>query len=100
MEAEDLDLPRIDGPGKPGQFRDLDAIAPSVEAIQGGAGCSHADRSVDRAQQLFALPGCGDLTGGSPAAVAGFQRASWSAMNASMSSRRACSSSTPRAERN
>jgi hypothetical protein len=63
MEAEDLDLPRIDGPGKPGQFRDLDAIAPSVEAIQGGAGCSHADRSVDRAQQLFALPGCGDLTG-------------------------------------
>jgi hypothetical protein len=63
VEAEDLDLPRLDGPGKPGQLRDLDAIAPAVEAIQAGAGCSYADRSVDRAQQLFALPGCGDLTG-------------------------------------
>jgi hypothetical protein len=62
MEGEDLGLPRLDGPGKPGEFRDLDAIAPPVEALQRGPGVGQVT-SVDRAQQLLALPGGRHLTG-------------------------------------
>ena len=64
MECEDLDLPRPDGAGEPGQLSNLDAIAPPVEAVQGGAGRGRADRGGDGPQQFLALPGRGDLTGG------------------------------------
>jgi hypothetical protein len=47
-----------------GQLRDLDAVCPAVEAIQGGAGYRRASRGVDRSQQLLALPGGSDLTSG------------------------------------
>jgi hypothetical protein len=44
--SEDLGLSGSYGASQPGQLGDLDAIAPAVKAIQGGAGCWHADRNV------------------------------------------------------
>ena len=64
MEGEDLDLPRLDGPGKPGQLGNVDAVRPLVEALQRGVGRYRVDRGVDSPQQLLALPGGGHLTGG------------------------------------
>ena len=59
MEGEDLGLPDSHGAGQPGQLRNLDAITPAVEAVQGGMGRRRAARGVDRSQQLLALPGRG-----------------------------------------
>jgi hypothetical protein len=71
MEGEDLGLPGAHGTRQPGQFRDLDAVCPVVEAVQGGVGCRRADRSIDGPEQLFALPGRGHLTGQIPSGHAG-----------------------------
>jgi hypothetical protein len=64
MEGQDLSLPGPDGTGKPGQLRDADAVCPVVEALQRGPGGRRADRGIDGPQQLFALPGDGDLASG------------------------------------
>ena len=37
VEGQDLGLPGSYGAGQAGQLGDLDAIAPAVEALQGGA---------------------------------------------------------------
>jgi len=66
VEGEELGLPRPDRAGKPGQLRDLDAICPAVEALQGSAGRLRADHGVDGSEQLLALPGRGDLAGRIP----------------------------------
>jgi hypothetical protein len=71
MPGQDLGLPGPHGASQPGQFRELDAIAPAVEAVQGGAGCRWADRSIDGPEQFFALPGCGHLAGRIPGSKAG-----------------------------
>jgi hypothetical protein len=73
VEGQDLGLPGAHGAGQSGQLSDLDAIAPPVEAVQGGAGRCCADRGVDGPQQLLALPGRGDLTGGISSRQAGPQ---------------------------
>jgi hypothetical protein len=73
MPGQDLGLPGPHGASQPGQLLDLDAICPAVEAVQGGAGCRRAGRGVDGPEQLFALPGRGDLTGGISGGKAGPQ---------------------------
>jgi hypothetical protein len=70
VEGQELGLPGSHGAGQPGELRDLDAVCPVVEAVQGSAGGRRAVRSVDGSEQLFALPGRGHLTtkvtGGQP----------------------------------
>jgi hypothetical protein len=70
MPGKDLGLPGPHGASQPGQFRDLDAVRPAVEALQGSAGRRHAVGCIDDAEQLLALPGRSDLTswvtGGQP----------------------------------
>ena len=66
MEGEDLGLPGPDRAGQARQLRQLDTVCPTVEAVQGGAGCWHGNRGVDGPEQLLALPGRGDLAGRIP----------------------------------
>jgi hypothetical protein len=73
MPGQDLGLPGPHGASQPGQLRDLDAIAPAVKAIQRGPRVSQVAGGVDRAQQLLALPGRGDLTGRIPSRQTGPQ---------------------------
>jgi hypothetical protein len=47
MKGEDLGLPGPDRAGKPGQLRDPDALYPTVEAVQRGAGVGQVVGGVD-----------------------------------------------------
>ena len=64
MEGEDFGLPGSDGAGEPGQLGHAHAVCPAVEALQRGSGVGQVVGGVDGAQQLLALPGGRDLTGG------------------------------------
>ena len=61
VPGEDLGLPGAHGAGQAGQLHYPDTVCPAVEAVEGRTGRWHAVRGVDRAQQLLALPGDGDL---------------------------------------
>jgi hypothetical protein len=64
MPGQELGLPRLDHAGKPYQLRHANAVCPTVETLERGAGRRRADRGVDRPQQLLALPARGDLASG------------------------------------
>ena len=64
MPGQDLGLPGPHGPSKARQLHHPDTVCPGVEALQRRVGRYRVDRGVDGPQQLLALPGRGDLTGG------------------------------------
>jgi hypothetical protein len=61
VPSQDLGLPDAHGAGQAGQLEELHAVAPAVEAVQGGPGARQITGGIDRPQQFLALPGGGDL---------------------------------------
>ena len=80
MPGQDLGLPGPNGASKPRQLLHLDAVYPAVEVAQRGPGVAQVAGGVaqvaggiDRAEQLFALPGRGQVAGRIPGGKAGPQ---------------------------